>query len=1101
MKNLKKILIVIAVLALLVSSIVVVISAEDDAAPVAGNVQDLTDILVAIKDDMDKASGSDVAKQASKLADFYKLIVNEKLVWDAEDPAYQEAVAKAAEYTVTIGNSLYTKVTENSDTTLKAEAVRALYSHLEASLAPAETEGLAEVKENCYAANKEVINQYLAANDRKNMLNLYEQLSYVPLDADADAELIEKCSKNAYQVGRKLMDEYNKLPAHDQVGATENETIANYSNRIAGILVIRDYVLGVDLSKADQSAVAALNGEINAAVQVRNQVLAENAAKLDAEASFDSYDLKDLVYKNYDGFLTPEELTALSTADRDKYNSENNLFDGINAAGEWRTTKNSETIDGVQNGYQSFIYGKNGSAVHLYFYIEYGAKVEELGAVLEFDLRMHNEFKGITMQTVDNTKGTGKSVFDTIAVITAAGKIENRADQGLVESKSVEGALVLDAWHHFTITFDNEKRVGKLYVDYVYLMDVDYKSAEDGAYRQLRFGPTTESNWQWDIDNVHVYQGTQYRDTDKFTSMTEAERFEYFAKYAMNEKDGLPYLSRNLAYKKAQVLYEKYKNTATAKLFKDYEYESKIKDPAMVENLNLLKLDVIELYNQKLDSGTVDKVTKMISDINAFVAENGELINKGDTRDAADIDNGDGTTTPNFDEKGYQALMAIVYGKEADLKKVEQIKAFVEAIKKFERAETSAALNRHAKTAIEIYLAAGYADPANREFVKNDPVVLAFETTYNGNDGLTEEDEGYTDPASPEYVTLFEFYEMIDYIINNRDKYENSKRIVNGIDYILSLDGYEATPAFWAANRASIETYVAIIRQIVTTGAYVEEYPGVDDAIAVYTEMDLYFYEVVQQEYVEYLTELVAGYTKTQSYIERRSIINAALVYFDADNNPKDLAIYRATFSEAMRVALEDEIEALSELEVAVEVYNRELDGFKDSFEDVLEQQTQYFINIINHMDTIDTIADLKDLFEEASGYYYGINMNVDGAAEAADRYAYYRDYLAEVEVANAYFTLYADRFMDVLAYKGTAKRDLLFNTINECAEYVDMIDKLDANVKGYYSLFVDGVQEYAAHVLAVNSAIYDSAQFVYAMRSEQISPTVLAIIAGVINA
>ena len=1101
MKNLKKILIVIAVLALLVSSAVVVISAEDDAAPVAGNVKDLTDTLAVIQEDMDKASGQDVAKQATKLADFYRLITNDKLVWDEEDPAYQEALAKAAEYTVTIGNSLYTAVEESADVSAMADTIRALYSHLTTSLAPAETEGLAELTEKCDAANKELIGQHLAVKDRTNMLKIYEQLSYVPLDAVEDADLIAECSQAAYEVGRTLMDDYNALPAHDDAGENVNQALANYSNKIAGILVIRDYVLGVDLSFANEDDVDALIKEINDAVEARNAIVAANASKLDAEASFDSYDLKDIVYKNYDGNLTPDDLSQLSVAEREKYNSENNLYDGINASGEWRTTKNSETINGVENGYQSFLYGKTGTAPHLYFYIDNGAKNEEYGVVLEFDLRMHDTFRGVTLQTVDNTKGTGKSVFDTIIVLTSAGKIENRADQGTVEVASYEGVLVLDAWQHFTITFDNEKRIGKLYVDYMYIMDVDYKTAEDGQFRQLRFGPSLESDWQWDIDNIHMYQGNQYRDTDKFTSMSEADRFDYFAKYAMNEEDGLPYLSRNLAYKKAQILYEKYKNTATAKLFKDYEYETKIKTPAMVENLELLKLDVIELYDIKLDSGTATKVTKLINDIYMFVAENGELINKGDTRDSEDIIDEDGNLVPDFDNKGYQALMAIVYSKEADLKRVEEIKAFVEAIQKFERAQTSAALNRHAKTAIEIFVAAGYADPANRAFAEKDPVVLAFETAYNGNTGLTPEDEGYTSPDSEEYVTIFEFYDMIDYIISNRDEYENSKRIVNGIDYILSLDGYEATREFWAANRASMETYVSIIRQIVATGAYVAEYPGVDEAIAVYTEMDLYFYEVAQQEYVEYLTELVAGYTETQSYIERRSIINAALVYFDPIENPKDLAIYRPSFTEAMRNALEDEMEALSDLEVAVEVYNRELDGFKDSFEDVLEQQTQYFINIINHMDTIDTIADLNELFDEASGYYYGINMNVKGAVEAAERYAYYRDYLAEVEVANAYFTLYADRFMDVLAYKGAAKRDLLFNTINECSEYVDMIDKLDADVKGYYSLFVDGVQEYAAHMLAVNSAIYDSAQFVYAMRSEQISPTVLAIIAGVINA
>lgn len=1077
MKNLKKILIVIAMLALLVSSVVVVISAEDEEAVGAAKLEELIATVEAQESD---------AKKAGKLVDVYTYYAG----YEWEGTEYADAMAKADALTVSVGQGLLAQAVATGRLPNKLTAVQNVLAHLAACpVVDAETEGYAALVAETYALYVEVLDAHYELDTTADMMTLYESLELYALDADVHAEELAKWSLKAYDQLCAWLDEYCAIPEWDGT-TTSVDYDENYFPRITEILLIQNFVETVDVSAAGAAAVTETMALYSSKLAARNAELESAKNFLDSQSSFDAYDLGDYYTLN-------------------TFESENDkLFPGHNSAGDHQTVRETETLGGVTNSYQAFNYGT--ANVHLYTHCDaMRGKTNEDGAVIDMDIRVHSagteafaSTMTINFQSLDYTVNPQAAQFTdlfklaiksdgTIYVTNSQNSPQNAQDPSMGVGNNridIYGVAFYDIWQHYTVVFNADENRMFLYIDYKYIMELPCHMA-GRDFSHFRFGPGVINSWDgWDVDNFHMYRGQAFRITDKFSSMTDAQRFNYFVEYATNTYN--PYLSRNLAYKKANLLLNAISNKAECKeaieTFKAINYDAEIKVPAMADNLELLAAEVDELLAIEVMSSNVAAINKKISEINAFVSENSELIDKANTAPG-----------------GYQELMGKVYAVQADLVKIENVAAFVEAIEKFDRATTYVALSRHYETARQIYAIAEYDNPENVAFVANDPVVLAFENAYN-NGALTEEDEGYLAPGDEGYVTLFEYYDTFDDIIMERYRYENSKKIVNSIDYVTSLDGYEAAEEFWAANADAIESYMVVIRRIVRDGAYDAEYEGVAEAIEIFWDMELYFYKALQNEHIAYLNELLARYPLTDSYVEKNAIYLSAQSYLATE----DIALYNDAMPNTVRYSLDEQISALRDVVAVVESYKVELegdpeaddDGYVTSFDNILTQQTQYFINIINHMDTLTKYSELLSCFEEASKYYYGINTNVEGAAEAAEKYATYRSYLAYVEECNAMLLVYASDLEDALKLSGMEKRTAVYQALKECAAYVGGVDEYDEDVAEALALYEAQVAAYNASLDAFDSALSESAQFISAVRSTSISATVLAIVGNIVD-
>ena len=1107
MKNLKKILIALAVVAVLVSSLALIVGAEGEYS---GTLKKLYDTYASVD------STAPAQNQATALADTYKYLASNPVdpestysvtVGEGEEAVtttytYDQVIAMMGAKSVEIGELLYTELTAATTAEDKFAVGQALLAHI--NNCPAEgVEGFAALVEKAQAKNVEIVaEQYGVAAATADptvaktyAVAIYNHLNNYPIDATANAELLanvktltctiaeqlytqwqtitdgfvdvdgaadgtcDVCGADAAEGtctgGEKHTDAAGKSDGKCDVCGGDGTACASdhYFKQYNGIYSAKYYIAQVGYLVNNVVASGITDSEKNAANAIVNACKLMDAAmtdkqiELDSKASFDTYDLGG-PYVDYD--------------------CENNMFKTFNGNASFYSTA---ATDIYGNKYQSLHYGS--PATHLYVEPDIGTKQDayKLGMIIEWDQLFDDDFTAseyvarqasvamVTVFTLTNNNG----------VITIKNNPGN--NKAGVQSFANTTAIVPNVWAHFTLTYNNDTRVGKLYINYEYIGEVAYH--ETAIFGGLRMGKSVV-NQEHGYDNFTVINGTEYRIHDKFDKMSDAEKFIYFVEEVVDVNNAS--LTRNEAYKRARVLYGDIKaacekDNVLMNKCKDalekYEaivYDTDIKKPAMEQNLGILTEKVNALLAMELNSETTEAVQLAISEIDTFISENGELINKGDTS-----------------EGGYQYLMTNVNVVKANLVKIENVIAFVDALTKFERATTYTSMTKYAEIANAVYVIAGYDVEENANYIKNDPVVQDFEKKLNPE--IEPEDEAY--------ISLFEYYETVAAKIAVRSLYENAKRVISCMSFITSMEGYEANAAFWTKNADYISAYVNIARDIVVSGNYDTTVAGIEEAVATFQQLDVCFYELLQQEHIKVITAELEKYLATEIYIDKVGVC-AVVEQYLAEN---DIAVYNTNMTAEVAAAVADEIEQLKELIIVYGVYNDELEAQKEDYEAVLAQNTQYFINTINHMTTVLTYSELKPLFEKATGYYYSTDVNSEAAAAAAEKYIAYREQLAALETNGAIFVGYVNGLYEAQALTGIEREDAIYAILVECAAYVDLVDEGVRGVANAMDRYETALASYNAELDIVNSDISESAKIICAVRTDYISTIVLAIV------
>ena len=1077
MKNLKKILIALAVVALLVSSVAFIVSAEGEYN---GELKKLYDYYNKVD------STATASKQATSLAEAYSYMngnpIDPDSTYDVKvgsgDEAttvtvtYAEVVAMINTKSVEIGELLVAEIGKATTADARFTATKELLAHIAAC--PAEgtagyTELLAKAAEKNAAVAAERYDLAVAATSadtkQKYVVALCEHIATYPLDATANADLIANIKALACGIAADLYTAWAAIPAsHADAGFNADGTCkycggtetsadsTHYFNRYNGIYKAKYYIAQISLLvnnkmasgiSAEESAVVK---NILAGCDTMDAAMLAKQLALDAQASFDEYDYG----KPYLAYDCETSLMSSVNANTDCYSH--------------------AATDIFGNKYQNIHYGAAG--VHCYVEPQPGNKnAYQLGMVIEWDHLFSESFSGIEYVCREPSVGmvtpftmNGANGVITIANSTAPNSALN------VQSVTNKIAVTSNVWTHFTLTYDDATKTGKLYVNYEYVCDLEFSNIY--KFVGFRMGKTV-TNQDHGYDNWKVMNGSTYRIWDKFEKMSESDKFNYYVNYMVNSEN--PSLSRNSAYNRAKLLYATIKNNASlaaaceASLaaYDACDYDADIKKPAMAENLGILSGKVDELLAMAVTSSNTAAVNTAIEDINSFVSVNGELINKGDTS-----------------EGGYQSLMMKVNTVKADLIKIENIVAFVDALKKFERATTYASMSKYAEAAQAVYVIAGYENADNVAFIEKDPVVLSFEATINGDTAADDE----------AYITLFEYYETVAEKIALRSLYENSKRIISCMNFVTSMEGYEATVEFWTANAEYISDYVNIAREIVSAGNYDASVAGIEDAVATFYALDVCFYELLQQQHIAVIEEQLAKYLATEIYIDKVGVC-AVVAQYLAEN---DIAVYNTNMTAEVAAAVADEIAKLEDLIIVYNVYNDELTAQADDYTAVLAQNTQYFINTINHMTTVLTYAELKPLFDKATGYYYSTDVNSAEAAAAAEKYIAYREQLEAYETNGAIFVGLVNGLYEAKLLEGVEREDAIYAILVDCIAYVDLVDEGVKGVASAMAAYEDALAAYNAELEIVNSDISESAKITCAVRTGSISNIVLAIVSKI---
>ena len=146
-------------------------------------------------------------------------------------------------------------------------------------------------------------------------------------------------------------------------------------------------------------------------------------------------------------------------------------------------------------------------------------------------------------------------------------------------------------------------------------------------------------------------------------------------------------------------------------------------------------------------------------------------------------------------------------------------------------------------------------------------------------------------------------------------------------------------------------------------------------------------------------------------------------------------------------------------------------------------------------METVLTYSELVPLFEKATTYYYGIDVEEEETQAAIEKYVSYREKLAALEENGAIFVGFAEALEDADALEGKEKQDATYTALVNCMKYAALTDLGVEGVAKANETYEAALAAYNAELGIVSAEISETAKVTCAVRSDYIATTVLAII------
>ena len=741
--------------------------------------------------------------------------------------------------------------------------------------------------------------------------------------------------------------------------------------------------------------------------------------------------------------LAEHELNGGYTYKQDFNDGKSMTFTGADKGPGGATGTYAQIIDRDEGGKAlELVYGSYASA-----YIQPAGLNTSLGLVMEFDLSTDKVIKQLNFFTNANGHTTGAKVTTQLMRIlnNKVHPMNNGAQQGAIFGG--QEIIVPGEWTHFTLIYNPEGPSMKLYIDYEFAAEWGVKNAAD-TYTlnmvRIRAGVT---DTVIRFDEFDFYQGTAYRDRETFEGMTNEEKFAYFVEQACNE--GRNTTDRLYAYENANMLLAACDESLIEEhleKFNAIDVENDIKIYAKLANLNTLisYCDEIKALGS-ITTSTVAEASSIVEKIETFISNNSANLEQ------------------SSDE--FNAVAEYVEEIRASIARVDLLSEFISALKRFERATTLAAKTKHYEAARLCYENGEFHLDSVRELLVSDPGYIGFEVLING--GIESD--------SPEYITVFEYYETALASIGTQEMWENSKRIIDCMRFVLELESYEDTEEFWNANYEFIERYVNIVRDVLKSGNYSAVYPDLDKTIEKYNVINEYFYEKLQEEHIAAIGPQLEKYPTTNSYIEKLGICTFVENY--VASNDIDMTN-----------------ETLNSYILMTEVYKKELVVHQREYAALLEQNTVYFIGLVNKMVSYVNYNDIKPLYDEASAYYYEMNVDSDEAKLAIARFEECGAKLASEETASAMFLGY------VSDIKKAKNDEALYLALVNATKYLDGVSEGIDGVADAIEVYEEKLAAYNAKIAPMNSDLGQINDVVGAVRTGSISSAILAVINRIFN-
>ena len=351
----------------------------------------------------------------------------------------------------------------------------------------------------------------------------------------------------------------------------------------------------------------------------------------------------------------------------------------------------------------------------------------------------------------------------------------------------------------------------------------------------------------------------------------------------------------------------------------------------------------------------------------------------------------------------------------------------------------------------------------------------------------------YTDPATTliaesvqQLADAVASYKASADIVSGNIKEYNASRFVG----IIGMMQKKSTGA-WAQDGAEVEALWLRALDIILDDNYDDSSDDFAVAKIMFDSANKYFWDKMQKNHIKNISDKLDSYNDPDmTYIDKAGICTYVDRYIQANARYLDL----------------DSIEITREIS-RNEAYKLQLDTLVGDYQKLLVENAPRFISVMKMSKHYSTYADLKPLYDEATKYYYTMNIEGEGIEECLADYEELRALITSIERdSQAYIDIILGNVKDGdgnAIFKPmseiTDKKEL-YASLKEaylCFENLDITYPGAREAKATYDA---KYQEYNDATNKINTELANGESVVYASRGNWSFDTVVIFVKKLIN-
>lgn len=329
----------------------------------------------------------------------------------------------------------------------------------------------------------------------------------------------------------------------------------------------------------------------------------------------------------------------------------------------------------------------------------------------------------------------------------------------------------------------------------------------------------------------------------------------------------------------------------------------------------------------------------------------------------------------------------------------------------------------------------------------------------------TEFNNASDSPEKASYDSLksaVDSYNSAASVMMEKNSEVNTVRFINIIKVMQ-----DKTSGSWANDGEDVENLWYRARQILVGGSYDADYEGFATAKIVFDLADAHFWNALQNEHIATISAKLDSYNDAdKSYIDRAGICTFVDRYVELNEADIDL-----------------DNEGIKKELARNESYRLQLGTLVNDYKNVLVQNTTKFINVMARAAEYDNYVDLKPLVDEATTYYYA--MNVEGEGIEA-RVAQYIDLVATIRAietdSSMFVSIVNGKAGEAALETLTAKPDL-YKSLSACYACLGNLDSTYEGVAAAKAIYDVKYAEYSASVSVLNAQISEANDIAFSVR------------------